>query len=246
MKVSLFFSPVEKFDIINFYYFKLNDYLDFSLTNISIYFFFSFLLICVFFYRFFFFDFNIISIEIILKFLYNILDKQVLNKKGNIFFPLIICLFTYVLVLNIYGVVPFNFSVTSHLILTFFFSIIVWINSILIGIYENGYNFYKLFVPNVPIYLLPFLIFIEIMSYIMRVFSLAIRLSANITSGHVLLFTIANFIVKTINLSLIVGFLLIFVLFFVFVLELGVSVLQAYVFVVLSCIYFNDSLNLSH
>ena len=118
--------------------------------------------------------------------------------------------------------------------------------AIFMGILENGVGFYKLFVPNVPIYMLPFLIVIEIISYIIRVFSLAIRLAANITSGHVLLFTIAGFAVKLFKLNWFAALFAGVLLLFVFVLELGVAFLQAYVFITLVCIYFNDSLNLSH
>ncbi|RZL35808.1 MAG: ATP synthase F0 subunit A, partial [Pedobacter sp.] len=145
-----------------------------------------------------------------------------------------------------YGIMPFSFAPTSHIIITFFFSIMVWFMAIFIGILENGVGFYKLFVPNVPIYMLPFLIVIEVISYIIRVFSLAIRLAANITSGHVLLFTIAGFAVKLFKLNWFAALSAGLILFFVFALELGVAFLQAYVFITLVCIYFNDSLNLAH
>jgi len=118
--------------------------------------------------------------------------------------------------------------------------------AIAMGILENGVGFYKLFVPNVPVYMLPFLIIIEIISYIIRVFSLAIRLAANITSGHVLMFTIAGFAVKLFKLNWFAAIFAGILLLFVFVLELGVAFLQAYVFITLVCIYFNDSLNLAH
>lgn len=94
--------------------------------------------------------------------------------------------------------------------------------------------------------MLPFLIVIEIISYIIRVFSLAIRLAANITSGHVLLFTIAGFAVKLFKLNWVAALSAGVILCLVFALELGVAFLQAYVFITLVCIYFNDSLNLAH
>ena len=141
---------------------------------------------------------------------------------------------------------PFSFAPTSHVLVTFFFSIMVWFMAIFIGIAENGVGFYKLFVPNVPIYMLPFLVVIEIISYIIRVFSLAIRLAANITSGHVLLFTIAGFAVKLFKLNWVAALSAGVILCLVFALELGVAFLQAYVFITLVCIYFNDSLNLAH
>jgi len=90
------------------------------------------------------------------------------------------------------------------------------------------------------------LVVIELFSYLIRVFSLAIRLAANITAGHVLLFTIAGFAAKLLNFNFFVFLLTLVILTLIFLLELGVAFLQAYVFVTLACIYFNDSLNLSH
>jgi ATP synthase subunit 6 len=92
----------------------------------------------------------------------------------------------------------------------------------------------------------PFLVVLEIISFIIRVFSLAIRLAANITSGHVLMFTISNFLVKLLSLNLLVAFFMLFILCFILLLEFGVAFLQAYVFVTLTCIYLNDSINLAH
>jgi len=95
----------------------------------------------------------------------------------------------------------------------------------------------------VPIYLLPILTVIEIASYIMRLFSLAIRLSANITAGHVLLFTLAGFSTKLFKFDILLGIIPLVIVFLVLLLELGVAFLQSYVLVTLVAIYFNDSLN---
>jgi len=100
--------------------------------------------------------------------------------------------------------------------------------------------------PDVPVVLLPMLVVIEIFSYLIRVFSLAIRLAANITAGHVLLFTVAGFASKLLDFNFFVFLLTLVILVLIFLLEIGVSFLQAYVFVTLACIYFNDSLNMSH
>lgn len=100
--------------------------------------------------------------------------------------------------------------------------------------------------PNVPKGLLPFLVVLEIFSYLIRLLSLAIRLAANITAGHVLMFTLAGFSAKLAAVNILVFGITLVVLSLVFLLELGVAFLQAYVFVTLACMYFNDSLNLSH
>lgn len=244
------FSPIEKFDVVNFIFFNIADVLDFSITNMSLYL--LFVVVSVVFWLMFFNlnatflpSFTQVCVELAVVFVFGVLDKQI-GKKGYYYFPFILSLFFFILFSNLYGIMPFSFAPTSHIIITFFFSIMVWFMAIFIGVNENGVGFYKLFVPNVPIYMLPFLIVIEVISYIIRVFSLAIRLAANITSGHVLLFTIAGFAVKLFKLNWVAAFSAGLILFFVFALELGVAFLQAYVFITLVCIYFNDSLNLAH
>ncbi len=246
----MFFSPIEKFDVVNLAFFNIAGLIDLSITSMSLYLIFS--VVTLFFFLVF-FNFNStlipsftqICVESSVALVFGVLDKQI-GKKGYIYFPFILSLFFFILLANLYGITPFSFAPTSHIVITFFFSIMVWFMAIFIGILENGVGFYKLFVPNVPIYMLPFLVVIEIISYIIRVFSLAIRLAANITSGHVLLFTIAGFAVKLFKLNWFAAIFAGVLLLFVFMLELGVAFLQAYVFITLVCIYFNDSLNLSH
>lgn len=199
------FSPIEKFDVVNLAFFNIADFLDFSITSMSLYLLFV-VVTLVFFLLFFNFNatfipsFTQVCVESFVIFIFGVVDKQI-GKKGYIYFPFVLTLFFFILLSNLYGIAPFSFSPTSHVIVTFFFSIMVWFMAIFIGILENGVGFYKLFVPNVPLFMLPFLIIIEVISYIIRVFSLAIRLAANITSGHVLLFTIAGFAVKLFKLN---------------------------------------------
>lgn len=199
------FSPIEKFDVVNLAFFNIADFLDFSITSMSLYLLFV-VVTLVFFLLFFNFNatfipsFTQVCVESFVVFIFGVVDKQI-GKKGYIYFPFVLTLFFFILLSNLYGIAPFSFSPTSHVIVTFFFSIMVWFMAIFIGILENGVGFYKLFVPNVPLFMLPFLIIIEVISYIIRVFSLAIRLAANITSGHVLLFTIAGFAVKLFKLN---------------------------------------------
>lgn len=244
------FSPIEKFDVVNLAFFNFADILDFSITSMSLYLLFV-VVTLIFFFLFFNFNstfipsFTQICIEACIVFIFGVVDKQI-GKKGYIYFPFVLTIFFFILFANLYGIAPFSFSPTSHVLVTFFFSIMVWFMAIFIGILENGVGFYKLFVPNVPLFMLPFLIVIEVISYIIRVFSLAIRLAANITAGHVLMFTIAGFAVKLFKLNWFAALFAGFLLLLIFMLELGVAFLQAYVFITLVCIYFNDSLNLAH
>lgn len=244
------FSPIEKFDVVNLAFFNFADILDFSITSMSLYLLFV-VVTLLFFFLFFNFNasfvpsFTQICIESCIVFIFGVVDKQI-GKKGYIYFPFVLTVFFFILFANLYGIAPFSFSPTSHVLVTFFFSIMVWFMAIFIGILENGVGFYKIFVPNVPLFMLPFLIVIEVISYIIRVFSLAIRLAANITAGHVLMFTIAGFAVKLFKLNWFAALFAGFLLLLIFMLELGVAFLQAYVFITLVCIYFNDSLNLAH
>lgn len=247
----MLFSPIEKFDVVNLAFFNVAGFFDFSLTSMSIYLLFVFVT-TIFFLAFFNFNARIfvpsfvqLCVELCVNFVFGVLDKQI-GKKGYIYFPFVISLFFFILLSNLYGIAPFSFAPTSHVVVTFFFSITVWFMAIFMGILENGIGFYKIFVPNVPAWMLPFLVVIEVISYVIRVFSLAIRLAANITSGHVLMFTVAGFVVKLFKLNWFAAIFAGLLLLFIFVLELGVAFLQAYVFITLVCIYFNDSLNLSH
>jgi F-type H+-transporting ATPase subunit a len=178
--------------------------------------------------------------------------KEQINDSREIqkFFPFLFAIFTFILFANFLGLIPFNFTVTSHLLVTFNLSFMVFIGITIIGILINKEKFILLFIPaNVPKYLLDFLFIIELVSYISRTFSLAIRLFANMLSGHALMFILSGFISKTykvFNFAFELRFLIIFVVMAVSVLEMGICFLQAYVFTILTIIYLNDSFNVSH
>jgi len=114
-----------------------------------------------------------------------------------------------------------------------------------LGILKHGIHFFKLFVLDVPLFLAPIMIILEILSYIIRTFSLAIRLSANILAGHTLVHIIADFVVVMANFKFLLVILPFLLLLAIFVLELGVACLQAYIFVTLMCMYLNDSIHLA-
>lgn len=243
------FSALEKFDIICFLPYDLLGWLDISITNLTCYVLFSLLIVWIFFLlnmsnSILPFLNRVLFIKL-LAFVFELVDKQI-GVKGFAFYPFFLLLFLFILICNLLGLVPFSFSPTAHLVYTLFFSIIIWCTAVALGLLENGYHFYKLFVPDVPAFLLPLLIVIELLSYCIRVLSLALRLAANITAGHVLMFTIAGFAVKLLDFNFFVFLIALVALSLIFLLEVGVAFLQAYVFVTLACIYFNDSLNMSH
>jgi len=174
-----------------------------------------------------------------IKFILNLIKQQI-GIFGYPYIVLIYSLFFSILLLNLLSLLPFGIALTSHLIIILYLSL-----SICLGIFFEGYIrlgdiFYKIFLPSSPLIMLPLLLLIEVFSYIIRMFSLAIRLVANIMAGHTLIFIISTFtlLLTSINfIYLLIGIILICV---IMLLELGVACLQAYVFTILILIYIND------
>lgn len=165
--------------------------------------------------------------------------KQQAGEKGKIYLPLILTLFVIILLSNLFSLLPYSNALTAHIINIFFLSFSLIGGLFIIGLKNFGVSFLKLFVPESPLLLMFILIPIEMFSYLIRCFSLAIRLSANIMAGHTLVFIVSGFML---NLTLAFQILLFTVLLAIFTLELGVAFLQAYVFVILFTIYLRDSL----
>ncbi len=153
----------------------------------------------------------------------------------------------FVLSMNLIGMIPLPglgaFTVTSHIIVTFALAAFVFIGVTLIGIFKHGFGFLKLFVPSgVPVWLLPLIVVIEIISYFTRPISLSVRLFANMMAGHTMLAVFGSFVV---GLGLIGGWVPFIFMVLLMGLEVLIAFLQAYVFAVLSCIYLNDALHAS-
>lgn len=185
-----------------------------------------------------------VILESIFMFVYRLVYQQ-LGKEGIMYFPFVFTLFTFILMLNLFSMLPYSFAVTSHFVWTLYFSLSICLGIFFLGILKHKIHFFKLFVLDVPLFLAPIMIILEILSYIIRTFSLAIRLSANILAGHTLVHIIADFVVVMANLKFLLVFLPFLLLLAIFVLELGVACLQAYIFVTLMCMYLNDSIHLA-
>ena len=169
--------------------------------------------------------------------------KDNLGNNGAKFFPFIYSLFMFILLCNILGLIPYSFTVTSHIIVTFSIAFGIFLFATILGFILNGRNFLRLFLPKgVPIYLAPLLVPIEIVSYISRPISLAVRLAANMMAGHTMIKVFAGFVVA-LGIFGIAPLLFIVLLY---ILETVIAFLQAYVFAVLTCLYLNDSFNPSH
>jgi len=176
--------------------------------------------------------------------------RSAAGEHGLKFFPLVFSLFMFVLFSNLVGLIPYTFSVTSQIVVTASLALLVFFTVIIHGLWQHGLHFFKLFAPSgIPIYILPMIVVIEIMSFLARPISHSVRLFANILAGHITLKLVAGF-VTMIGAFGVAGWLgaalpLIFTVA-LYALELLVAFLQAYVFAILTCIYLNDSLHPSH
>lgn len=248
-------SPLDQFEIRDFILLDmpvLGD-LKISLTNISFYLVLGFTLVLMF---------NtlensntklvsnkwMISRECIYDTVHSIVRGQINNKNGQLYFPFMYSLFLFILVNNLVGMVPYSFATTSHFILAFGLSFSIVLGATILGFQKHGLKLFSLFVPaGCPLALLPLLVLIEFISYLSRNVSLGLRLAANILSGHMLLSILSGFTYNIMNsgfIYLILGLLpLAFIIAFSG-LELAIAFIQAQVFVVLSCSYIKDGLDL--
>jgi F-type H+-transporting ATPase subunit a len=173
------------------------------------------------------------------------------GSEGMKFFPLVFSLFMFILVSNMIGIIPYTFTVSSHIIVTAALALLVFFTVLVYGLYKNGLKFFKIFVPGgVPIYVLPIVVPIEIISFLSRPISHSVRLFANMLAGHITLKVFAGF-VALLGSSLgavgwLGGMLPLALTVALTALELLVAFLQAYVFAILTCIYINDAIHPGH
>jgi F-type H+-transporting ATPase subunit a len=172
------------------------------------------------------------------------------GTEGMKFFPLVFSLFMFILAVNMIGLIPYTFTVTSHIIITASLALLVFFIVIIYGFWKNGLRFFKLFAPSgIPIYLMPLIVLIELLSFLSRPLSHSLRLFANMLAGHITLKVFAGFITMLGAfgflgwLGAVVPFLLVVA---VTALEFLVAFLQAYVFAILTCIYLNDAIHPGH
>lgn len=242
----MFFSPFEQFQIQS--YNLSYTFTDTILIVLNLFLFIQFIYLTlnmkvgyIYFHNFFYSLF-----QGIYNFIYGTIHSY-LSEKTKMFFPFFFYLFLFICLSNLVGIIPFSFTITSHLNVTFSLSFMVWWSICLLGFYESGLAFIAMFYVNgIPFILVPFLALIEFISFIFRSVSLALRLFANIVAGHILLDTVALFIYKLINpLFFSIKFSIISVLpiilcIVLILFELVVAILQGYIFVILSVIYLKD------
>ena len=250
----IYSTPLEQFEIISIlplFHFK-NIYL--NITNSSL---FTFLNLSLMLLLFQFINMNnkVIPtrwqsvLEEVFLFTKTLVEKNI-GPQSLEYFPFIFFLFSFLTISNLIGMIPYSFTITSHIFITFSLALTLFIGINLIAIKKHKLHFLGFFLPSgIHIALAPLLVPIEIASYLSRVFSLSIRLFANMMSGHTLLKIIAGFAWTMLSFGGIWYFLQLFPLIIIIavtILELGIAILQAYVFTILICLYLNSAINLAH
>ena len=187
------------------------------------------------------------KIQLLAELSYTFVSKMISDTAGSKakpYFAFIFSLFMFVLFCNMFGMIPYTFTVTSHIIVTFVLAAFIFIGVTVIGFFKHGFGYLKLFVPSgVPAVLLPLIVVIEIISYLSRPISLSVRLFANMMAGHTMMKVFGGFVI---SLGIVGGWLPLSFSVALTGLEILVAFLQAYVFAILTCIYLNDALNLHH
>jgi F-type H+-transporting ATPase subunit a len=187
--------------------------------------------------------------EIFYEFIANMVRSSA-GAEGMKFFPFVFTLFMFVLFANLIGLIPYSFTVTSQLIITVTLALTVFFIVVVYGLWKNGLHFFAMFVPRgVPIWILPVIVPIEVLSFLTRPVSHSIRLFANMLAGHIALQVFAGFIIMLTSAGILgwFGAILPFAMVIALcALELLVAVLQAYVFAILTCIYLNDAIHPGH
>lgn len=178
--------------------------------------------------------------EMSYEFIANMIRENV-GAEGRKYFPFIFTLFMFILMGNLVGMIPFSYTFTSQIIVTFAMAVTIFIGVTIIGLIRHGWHFFSLFMPSgTPMVLAPLLIPIEIISYFVRPVSLSVRLFANMMAGHTMMKVFGGFTVLLGVLGIAPILLLVALTGF----EIMVAVLQAYVFTVLTCLYLNDAIHL--
>jgi F-type H+-transporting ATPase subunit a len=178
--------------------------------------------------------------ELMYEFVANMIRDNV-GSEGRKYFPFIFTLFMFVLFGNLIGMVPYTFTYTSHIAVTFGLAIVIFLGVTVIGFARHGFHYLRMFFPHgAPLATAVILVPIELISYCSRPFSLALRLFANMTVGHIILKVMAGFII----MLGIAGIAPMAFLGGITVLEFGIALLQAYVFTILTCIYLHDAIHM--
>nr|YP_003433767.1 Atp6p [Candida viswanathii]ABP03927.1 Atp6p [Candida viswanathii] len=245
----MFFSPLDQFNIKPLL--LINNYLTFSITNYTLYLIIVSLII---------WNYTSILKNITLKgskwsvgilsiydTIHNLVISQI-GRQGGAFFPLIFTIFNFIFLANLISMIPYSFAISAQVVPIVSFSLTLWFGNVILGLFIHHWGFFALFVPSgTPLPLVPVLVLIETLSFSSRAISLGLRLSANILSGHLLMLILGSLIINLMNSSLlgfIAGFIPIIAVVAITILEVGIAIIQAYVFSILLSGYIKDSISL--
>jgi len=242
--MSKIFSPLEHFELNIFTYFYSFFY-DLSFSSGTVYL--VSLVIFLFFFHYAIFFPHLLptkSQKLFIGFyeiLLSIFKQQIGSSRALKYFPFIVTLFVYIFLMNFTSLYVFGVSLTGHILITGYVSFSIFLSLVILGLLNYGGTFFSFFIPTgVPKFLLDFITVIEIFSFAIRPFSLAIRLFANMLAGHTLMGIFSQFASFTIHNYFFFFLFPLIIVFLVFLLEVAVSAIQAYIFVSLVCIYIND------
>ena len=252
---AVIFSPLEQFEIFPLLYIQFS-FVDISFTNSTLLLFISIFIVV--------FVFQLLVVwgggflvpncwQVVFESFYVAVMGMVnesIGSKGAQYFPFVFTLFSFLLSCNLMGLVPYSFTVTSHLIVTLTVSTIIWVGKLLVGLRYHGIQLLGMFLPSgAPFAIVPFLVFIELIGFFITVISLSVRLFANIMAGHILLKVLAGFawvMLVSGGFLFVAHFVPLGVLFLLLGLETGVAFVQAYVFTLLTCLYISDMISGGH
>jgi ATP synthase subunit 6 len=246
----MFHSPLEQFEIVPVFSVIIGS--KFCFTNSSIFIFMNMLIIVLF--------LSVILFrstvtpnrwqsicELAYEFVQDMLFES-LGEKSSRFLPFIFTTFIFIFFCNVLGMIPYTFTVTSHIVFTFGLGMATFVGLNILGLKKHGFHFFSLFLPpGAPLALSPLLVPIELISYVFRVIALSVRLFANMMAGHTLLKILATFAWKMLaagGIFLVIQLFPMIVIVAITGLELAIAFLQAYVWTTLTCLYLSDAINL--
>nr|YP_002836214.1 ATP synthase subunit 6 [Nakaseomyces bacillisporus]CAX36944.1 ATP synthase subunit 6 [Nakaseomyces bacillisporus] len=248
-------SPLEQFEIKTFMGFTspIINLTSLNITTFSLYIFIVFLVINVLYIltnnnnkvigsRW------LLSQEMIYDTILKMTKEQIGGKLWGNYFPLIYTFFMFIFTANLISMIPYSFALTAHFVLIISLSIIIWLGITTLGLVRHGLGFFALFVPQgTPLILVPLLVLIEVLSYSARAVSLGLRLSCNVLAGHLLMAILATLTLSLMSINiftLFLGSIPMVLILAIFSLEMGIAMIQAYVFSILMASYIKDALYL--
>lgn len=178
----------------------------------------------------------------------NAIVREQIGLRNEIYLPFIYSLFFFIIIANLIGNTPYSFTITTSIVLSVGLSFTIFIGVTVIGLAKHGLHFFSFFIPSgTPLSLVPLLVLIELTSYLARALSLGVRLFANVTAGHTLLKILSTFLYQLFSSSIMVA-LFTLVPYSIFIaligLEIAVSIIQSYVFILLTASYIKDAIEL--